>query len=510
MEQESKEKQITDNLFKVLSATLLVGLLFVFSNGISGNDFWWHVKAGEWMVNNRSLPGVDAFSWYARENGIVWVSHEWLSQIFFHLIFRSAGAPGIFIFSFAAAVLMMLLILFRNRTAICQNFITATIFLAPMVQLFTLFYGRPHVFSYYLIFATLYCLYEFKKDENSKTIFLIPFFSVLWANLHAGSSTLSYILCFIFLFSGLVEFTWGKLHFEKNTRKQSMLLLVIGILSFAALGLNPYGIDMIIYPYANMGDAFAQDIIEEWHPPDAKKVSHLLVFFVPILICSLSLVASEKKIKGLDLLVFLFFAYMLFRSVRFSIVFSITASFFFFDYAIPRKIPEPANGTGGRNMFMFTCILLAIVSMLFCGKTFNTWRNGKLISEVLEKEFVEFVKQQQPKRLYNDYDFGEILIFNGIETFADARADLFSPHNLKDMVSLFRLVQTDPQAKEKFLNVQNLIDKYNFDAFLLRTNSSLASFLRAHPEKYQIKKETNKAIYFSRVPESHSSGEQQK
>lgn len=510
MEQKSAEKQITGNLFKVLTAALLVGLLFVFSDGISGNDFWWHAKAGEWMVNNRSLPGVDSFSWYAKEKGIVWVSHEWLSQIFFHLIFRASGAPGIFIFSLSAAILMMLLILFRNRTAICQNFITATIFLAPMVQLFTLFYGRPQVFSYYLIFATLYCLYEFKKNENSKAIFLIPIFSFLWANLHAGSSTLSYILCFIFFFSGLVDFTWGKLHFEKNTRRQSLLFLVIGILSIFAIGLNPYGIDMIVYPYANMGDAFMQDIIEEWHPPDAKKVSHLLVFFVPIFICSLSFVASEKKIKGLDLLVFLFFAYMLFRSVRFSIVFSIAASFFVFDYAIPRKIPAATNGSGGRPMFIFICVLLAIVSMLFCGKTLNTWRNGKLISEVLDKEFVEFVKKQHPKRLYNDYDFGEILIFNEVETFADARADLFSPHNLKDMVSLFRLKQSDPRAKEKFLNVQNLIDKYNFDAFLLRPNSSLTSFLRTQPEKYQIQKETNKAIYFSRLPESYLSGDKQK
>jgi len=267
---------------------------------------------------------------------------------------------------------------------------------------------------------------------------------------------------------------------------------------------------MIVYPYANMGDSFMQEIIEEWHPPDAKKISHLLIFFVPILICSLSFVASEKKIKGLDLLVFLFFAYMLFRSVRFSIVFSIAASFFFFDYAITRKIPHATNEAGGRRMFIFTCVLLAIASLFLGGKTFNTWRSGKLISEILDKEFVEFVKKQQPKRLYNDYDFGEILIFNGIETFADARADLFSPHNLKDMVSLFRLVQTDPRAKEKFLNIQNLIDKYNFDAFLLRTNSSLASFLRTQPEKYQIQKETSRAIYFSRVPESYSSGDKQK
>ena len=507
MAQETTGNQYAENLFKILSATLLTGLMFVFSRGISGNDFWWHVKAGEWMVNNLSLPGVDVFSWYARENGIVWVSHEWLSQIVFHLIYRVSAEPGIFIFSFTAAVLMMLLILFRNKTSICLNLLSATLFLAPMIQLFTLFYGRPHVFSYYLIYLTILCLYDFKNNENSRKIFLIPLFAILWANLHAGSSTLCYILCFIFFAAGLFDFSWGKLKFEKNSKKQARLFLCIGIISLAAIGINPYGTEMIIYPYANMGDAFMQEIIDEWQPPDAKNITHVLVFFLPVLICLLNFIVTEKKIKAVDLLLFLFFSYMFFRSVRFAIVFAIACSFFAFDYAIPRQTsPKAVND---RKPFFIVCGLLVIINISLLGQLIKTHQSGKLISVALDKEFIEFVKTQQPKRLYNDYNFGETLIFNGIETFADARADLFSPHNLKDMLSLFRLVQSDPGAKEKFLNVQSLIDKYNFDAFLLRSNSSLSSYLRARPESFPILKESEKAIYFSRASGSFRTGGQQ-
>jgi hypothetical protein len=53
---------------------ILVGLLAVtllcFSEGINGNDFWWHVKVGEWIVDNGKVPTEDIFSWYGMEKGI--------------------------------------------------------------------------------------------------------------------------------------------------------------------------------------------------------------------------------------------------------------------------------------------------------------------------------------------------------------------------------------------------------------------------------------------------------
>ena len=46
----------------------IVVILLCFEEGISGNDFWWHVKTGEWICNNQQIPEYDVFSWYGVAN----------------------------------------------------------------------------------------------------------------------------------------------------------------------------------------------------------------------------------------------------------------------------------------------------------------------------------------------------------------------------------------------------------------------------------------------------------
>ena len=67
------------NMFVILIGILITGLIYQYRLGVSGNDFWWHVKTGEWIVNNRAVPNnIDIFSWSAKESGIKWIPQEWL------------------------------------------------------------------------------------------------------------------------------------------------------------------------------------------------------------------------------------------------------------------------------------------------------------------------------------------------------------------------------------------------------------------------------------------------
>ncbi len=64
-------------VYKTLFWMLLVTgasaiLLYCFSTGISGNDFWWHAKTGEWICSNRAIPNKDIYSWYGVEHGFDW------------------------------------------------------------------------------------------------------------------------------------------------------------------------------------------------------------------------------------------------------------------------------------------------------------------------------------------------------------------------------------------------------------------------------------------------------
>ena len=198
-------------LFKAMLFVSVIGItLFCFSEGICGNDFWWHIKVGEWITNHKKIPVTDIFSWYGTSNKIPWTAHEWLSDVVYYLIFKISGSMGIYIVSVALALLMEWLLYRKSREFFDQNVLISGLFFvlyAVVTSIF--FYGRPHMISFFLLYFELDCLYSFFDDEKSWKIFLIPLIACIWSNIHGGSSNLSYILCIIFLLCGVLNIKWG-------------------------------------------------------------------------------------------------------------------------------------------------------------------------------------------------------------------------------------------------------------------------------------------------------------
>ena len=52
---------IEDILFLVILFVNLGIVLMVLSQGMSGNDYWWHVKTGEWILHHGRIPENDIF-----------------------------------------------------------------------------------------------------------------------------------------------------------------------------------------------------------------------------------------------------------------------------------------------------------------------------------------------------------------------------------------------------------------------------------------------------------------
>lgn len=103
----------------------------------------------------------------------------------------------------------------------------------------------------------------------------------------------------------------------------------------------------------------------------------------------------------------------------------------------------------------------------------------------ISTEAIQVLKKEQPKRLYNEYDYGGYLISEGILVFMDGRADLYSPYNYKDYQDISRLAY----------NFTNLIEKYNFDYFVLKKKTGLATFLANDSTYEKIFKDKNTVIY---------------
>ena len=476
---------------------ILVILVFFFSSGINGNDFWWHVKAGEWIATHGQIPQTDIFSWIGMEKGISWTAHEWLAEVIFYLIHMFAGEIGIYLLTLIFVGMLSLLMYIKVKDALVRNYLLAGLFFACYaITTSIFFYGRPHVFSYFLLFAELHLLYEFYEKKGSKKIWLIPLIACLWSNLHGGSSSLAYLLCFVFLGISCLEISWGRVYASRLQKKELLTLAMVAVTSLGAILVNPVGWKVLTYPYTSLGDALMMKVISEWQAPDAKMIGHVILFFLPIGLMTIGLITEEVKVRMIDIAVMLVFLYLFFRSSRFIILWDIAAVF----YAC-RYIPEcnvKKISTKYEEWTMRGCLLLLAGLMCWGGyRIVKTVSEGNIITKVLSEEMVEQVKASEPQRLFNDYNLGEALIYNEIEVFFDARADLFAAEGIfADGLSLTFLECATKSDGGVYADIEGLVDKYQFDSMLLLKVRPIYAYVMSHPERYRLLFEDDSCGYF--------------
>ena len=492
-----KKEELTfseKSFIAVLVSAVVLVIAYQFSSGISGNDYWWHIKLGEKIWQQKSIPTTDIFSWYGMEQGIKCTVHEWLADVFLYLVQKAFGAFGMFMMSFLSAVTIVLLSMKTVGKRIFQNTALSILFFCLFAALTTLFfYGRPHIFSIYLLFAAIHCLRRYYLNPESKCIWFLPLIGCLWSNFHGGSSNLSYLLCIGFLVCGLTKIDIGKLYSERMPRRWIITLVIVTGLTMVSVLINPIGLDIFVYPYVNMADTFMLAVVSEWAAPDAKKIADLLLYFLPVFMVIGSLIVTEKKIKFLDLAILMFFVFIFLRSVRFIIFFYIVASFFAFEY-FPKWKSKETTGKHGKAVVV-TLVALIGIGVVFCAtRVIPKVSDGTLISTVLSEEAIETIKAEDPQRLYNDYNFGETLIYNDIPVFFDSRADLYSANNmLKDGISLVQLQSADGEG---VFDVNALMDKYQFDGYIIPVKRPLYTYLASHSEKYLLVYSDDLAGYF--------------
>lgn len=496
-----KKNDNTDLTQKLCILLLIVALLSVvfmcFSEGISGNDFWWHVKTGKWIVENKAVPTTDIFSWIGTKRGISWTAHEWLSDVIFYYLHSTFGDIAVFILSIVAALSMIFLLFFQCRKYIEKNFLVGGLFLGLFSVLTSLFfYGRPHIFSYFLFFWELRILYEFVENQKSKKIFFIPFIAMLWSNLHGGSSNLSYILCLIVLFSGLFNIDYERVFSERFDRKSLEKLLIVTFGSVIGIMVNPIGFDVLTYPYVNLNDNLSMSFISEWQSPDAKIIGNLILYFLPMLLMTIGILCREKKIRVVDLLIMFSFMFLFFRSVRFIILWYIAAAFYAFRY-----IPELKVKKIEKKAEKITVILMVFLLMLpFCigvSEMIQTYKNGTIITKTVSDKAIEIVKEDAPVRIFNDYNLGEALIYHDIQVFFDSRADLYAQENIMaDGISLITLEPVSKSQQKSHIDVEAMIEKYRFDAILILKGRALYSYIVNNSERFALVYEDNELGYF--------------
>lgn len=490
-----KNLKMEDMFGGIFAVALLLFMLFCFKDGISGNDFWWHVKIGEWIADNGEVPETGVFSWIAMEQDIPWTSQEWLSEVIFYHIYDALGEAGIFCFSVILLIFILFSLYCKFYSYFKENIVIGVLFYIFFVKISSMFfYGRPHVFSFVLMYLTLDCIYSFSKNNNTKKIYSLPVIAILWSNFHGGSSNLLYIICIVFILCHIKNWRFGRVYSEKYDNKYIYKLGGVTLLSFLVMFINPNTYKIIIYPYVNMADDFMLKVISEWRTPDPKIMGELILYFGPVFIMTIGIFIYKEKVQLFDVMIMLISLLLFFRSVRFVMLWLIFAPFYAFRYVPRCRIKE----TTPKGKCLFSLLIIPIlISIGMCVSTIIiSAKDNDLITKSLDQKIIDIVRADAPSRIYNDYNYGELLIYNDINVFVDGRADIYAYDNiLKDAISISDLKNYNDAPNEMF-DIERTLTKYNFDAFLISCNKPIYYYLSTNSDKYKLLYENKQTAYF--------------
>jgi len=228
-------------------------------------DIWWHLAAGEWMVQNRQIPHEDPFTW-TRE-GEPWTAHEWAWELPMYALYSRWGHDGLMMLRILVAAvaggLLAWLCLRRGAAPIA-------IMAAGTLAVFAarpLFNDRPQIATT-AFFVAMLCLIQQAEDGRERWLLIgAPLLMIPWVNIHGG---FIYGPVLIGLYALCKVPAWLK---QRNdgalTPRPGYVVGAIGLAAVACLA-NPNGIEGAVYPlgYIAGGHTWHQSIIIEYESPN--------------------------------------------------------------------------------------------------------------------------------------------------------------------------------------------------------------------------------------------------
>ena len=294
------------------------------SRPLSDGDFWWHLKTGEYILKNLSIPRIDFYSFTVP--GKHWVAHEWLSEVIFYFIYTRAGFNTL-IFVFTVLTVLAFWIVFRRTQA--HPFVKGLAVLLSVWTILPTVGVRPRTFT--LLFAAIYLfvLHRFVRERQTRGIWWLVPLMIVWVNLHAG-----YLIGLVLIgvtIVGVVLDAWFAGEKLASHWPQLKTLALVFVTCLLVVNLNPQGPRIFVFPFEFFFSPVQQDQIVDWLSPDF----HQKEFFPLLLLILLTIAAlalSPRRVKPSELLLFLSTLYATLKSNRHMAIFVLIAGPMLADY----------------------------------------------------------------------------------------------------------------------------------------------------------------------------------
>jgi hypothetical protein len=461
-----------------------VPLFFIKNVLLSDPDIWWHVRTGQWIVQNLAVPHADPFS--SATLGRPWVDYCWIFDLGSYWVVAHFGLAGIIWFQTLMRVVVAAALFSLVRTLTPSFWKAVGLTGLGTVAMLWVLQPRPGAISVLFFILELHILISARKDP--RLLWILPALFVLWANIHIEFITGLFVLgviCLEPLLDWLLRTTpEGKTSIDLYQPK----LWTIFAASSVAVLVNPYGYKLIgnVLQYAR--DAKVYDVISEFHAMLFRTYNDWSVLALLMIGCFAF--GRIRPFRPVWALLLAWSAWMGFRSMRevwlVAILAIIVAAILGHE-----QIAEPAKKLG---LSLRAAVSFAVCIVLLAGASVWPFSSQLLLRQVAASFPVgaaAYIRQNHLQGpLLNELSWGGFLIFAvpGVPVSMDGRTNV---HSQDEILSSIRLWSGEPgwQHRPEIESANLVISDRSW---------SLARLLRGDP-RFRIAYEDETTVLFEAV-----------
>jgi hypothetical protein len=465
--------RLRDILFAGVCISFLVRGPITFSYD---GDLGRHITVGNYILTYQSFPTHDVFS--HTRLGERLVLHEWLADIIFAFVHRFMGLDGAVLLATLLAALTIWLVyeeLIRHG-----NYRLVAVIIAVCVTMVSIIHwlARPHMFTFLLLAIWTYWLERFYTNDV-RNIWKFPLLMLIWANLHGGFFA-GFIIWGAYAVDWIVEYRNGTKRMDSGKQLAS-----IGIFSFAATFINPFGWRLWTTTVGYVGNDFMTSrIVDHLSPNFHNKETW---FFLLMIVLALLALMQDRKIHLREALLLAGWIAMGLHTIRNLPLFAVVTAPIYgsilqtWAEKLPALKKQEVNlqttESFLRGYVWIVSTVLLLGNVLWRGIPLDEKGVGNVfLPDKMPVQAVDWLEQNpQQGNLFNDFAWGGYILYRlwpNETVFIDGQTDFYGETLFREYLAVISMNE----------GWERILDGYDVSWMLVPTKGNLARQLKLNQD----------------------------
>lgn len=450
-----------------LHLILLVAAIFCLAvTRVLGLDIWWHLAVGKYLLQTRSFPAQDVFSF----TGQAWDNKEWLFGILVFLVQKAGGVNMLTIAKAALFTATFVVLYFLCVKRSSNRYLSLGIVLLAALACRIRLAFRPELATYLCIAILLLMLDQYLRGRR-KPLCYFPLVMILWVNLHP-LALLGLVILLIYIVGDIISRILRAQAMDSGWRvlggREFLLLCVIFLASCVAFSCNPISAQRFLSPFELMTKhaAFLSSLTETKPLP----ILQFPAFAAVLLLSLFTLVMFVTTMEPADTIMLILFGIVSVTMARNAPLLAVCAAPILasqiagFFTQLPALVGTFLARWKKAADIAIALLLAALIVWACLQQDFGLGYSGLLYPEGA----VKYVLEQSPRAgMFNIYDWGGFLIWNlypRYKVFMDGRGpDVYSPAMWADY-------ETAEMGRDGW---EKVLDRYGVNFMLISTGNKL-------------------------------------